>query len=536
MKKQKMSRRSFMTAAGAGTAALTVSYLFSSCSSPRKKPNIIFIMSDDHAEQAMSCYGSKMINTPNIDRIAREGILFKNSFVTNSICAPSRATLLTGKYSHKNGLRDNRDEFDGSQMTFPKLLQKAGYQTHIVGKWHLKTEPTGFDSWQVLIGQGDYYNPVFNEMGEERQITGYTTDLITDKAIDVLDNRDPQKPFCLLVHHKAPHRNWMPDSKHFDKFNNVKFPLPESFYDGYKNRPAAAEADMRIDDMYISFDLKLKKGSYDKETGTGGNKDFASQVENTWQNTVNRLTDEQKKAWDAHYDKMNAEFKKANLKGKELLEWKYQRYMQDYLRCILSVDENTGRLLDYLDDKGLNEDTIVIYTSDPGFYLGEHGWFDKRFMYEESLGMPLVMRYPREIQAGRIAEEMVLNLDFAPTFLDYAGVQIPLEMQGTSLRSLAGNKMYESWRTEMYYHYYEYPHGWHDVQMHYGIRTERYKLIHFYNIDKWELYDLQEDPHEINNIYDDPAHQVIVRDLHKQLKNLQQKYGDKVEQQILKSH
>lgn len=529
MNNQEISRRSFIKTAGAGAAAMTAPFLFTSCAKSKKRPNIIFIMSDDHAEQAMSCYGSQMIKTPNIDRIASEGILFRNSFVTNSICAPSRATLLTGKYSHKNGLRDNRDEFDGSQMTFPKLLQKAGYQTHIVGKWHLKTEPTGFDSWQVLIGQGEYYNPVFKEMGEEKQITGYTTDVITDKAIDVLDSREQDKPFCLLVHHKAPHRNWMPDSKHFEKFKDVKFPLPETFYDEYKGRPAAAEADMRIDDMYLSHDMKLNRGDYAKETGTGGNKDFASQVEDIWQGQLDRMTDEQRQAWDAHYDKINEEFKKANLKGKELLEWKYQRYMQDYLRCILSVDENVGRLLDYLDENGLSEDTIVIYTSDQGFYLGEHGWYDKRFMYEESLGMPLVMRYPAEIKAGQVSEEMVMNLDFAPTFLDYAEVQTPSEMQGKSMRSLLGNQKNEAWRDEIYYHYYEYPHGWHDVQMHYGIRTERYKLIRFYNIDKWELYDLKNDPHEMNNIYDDPGLQEIKSDLKKRLKGLQQKYGDKVE-------
>jgi len=511
------TRREFIKTAGLGTVGvgLTLPIFLSSCNSIKRKPNIIFIMSDDHAVQAMSCYSRNLIHTPNIDRIAQEGILFKNSFVTNSIC-------------HINGLRDNRDEFDGSQITFTKLLQETGYKTYIVGKWHLKTNPTGFDDWKILIGQGEYYNPVFVENGEKIPYTGYTTDLITDKAIQTLEQRDRNKPFCLLVHHKAAHRNWMPNTKHLTAFNNTDLPLPETFYDDYANRSAAADADMRIENMYLSFDLKLKKGFYKKETGTGGNAEFASDVEKTWQRTYERLTAEQRKAWDAHYDLMNKKFKKANLSGKELLEWKYQRYLKDYLRCILSIDENIGRLLNYLDSTGLTEDTIVIYTSDQGFYLGEHGWYDKRFMYEESLSMPLIMRYPREIKAGQVSENMVLNLDFAPTFLDFAGVDIPREMQGESFRSLTHGIKPDNWRTSMYYHYYEYPHGWHNVKRHYGIRTKHYKLIHFYyDIDSWELYDLEKDPHEINNVYDDPTYSNIVNDLKTELKKLQLKYRDR---------
>ena len=524
----KHTRRDFIKQLGIGTIAISVPTLFSSCGPRTRPPNILFIMSDDHAEQAISCYGSKLIDTPNIDRIANEGVRFNNSFVTNSICGPSRATMLTGKYSHLHGLRDNRDQFDDSQMTFPKLLQEAGYQTGIVGKWHLKTDPTGFDNWKILKGQGQYYNPNFIEQGESRQYTGYATNLITDFAIDTLNDRDPDKPFCLLVHHKAPHRNWMPDIKHLNEFKDVELPLPETLFDDYETRQATAgQADMRIDDMYLSFDLKLHKEAYGLETGTGGNKNWAMNVESTWENTYNGLNEEQKKAWDAHYSKINREFKEAGLTGKELTKWKYQQYLKDYLRCVLSIDENIGRLLDYLDQHDLAEDTIVIYTSDQGFYLGEHGWYDKRFMYEESLGMPLVMRYPREISRDQVLDELVMNLDFAPTFLDYAGIPVPREIQGESYRSLIGVNKPDDWRTSIYYHYYEYPHGWHGVKRHYGVRTDRYKLIHFYNdVDLWELYDLQEDPNELNNVYDQSEYQAVRERLHKELKELQEKYQD----------
>ncbi len=522
------TRREFIKQVGIGTAALTIPALYTSCGKPRR-PNILFIMSDDHAEQAISCYGSKLIDTPNIDRIAQMGIRFNNSFVTNSICGPSRATMLTGKYSHKNGLRDNRDEFDGSQMTFPKLLRGAGYQTGIIGKWHLKTDPTGFDVYKILKGQGVYYNPSFNVNGEWTDFTGYTTDVITDLALDVLDNRDTEKPFCLLVHHKAPHRNWMPDTKHLNEFQD-DLPLPTTFYDDYKTREqTAGAADMRINDMYLSFDMKLNPGYYDHETGTGGKISWAKTVEESWSNTLNHLTPEQRAAWDAHYDKINADFKAAQRQGRDLLEWKYQQYIKDYLRCILSVDENIGRVLDYFDQHDLTRDTIVIYTSDQGFYLGEHGWYDKRFMYEESLGMPLVMAYPREIPAGQILDQLVMNLDFAPTFLDYANVPIPPEIQGVSFRSIVGKRKSNDWRSAVYYHYYEYPHGWHNVKRHYGIRTDRYKLIHFYNnLDIWELYDLQADPAELNNVYGQETYRKIQADLHRQLEQLREEYEDTV--------
>ncbi len=499
-------------------------------SEPLPPPNIIFIMSDDHANNAVSCYGSKLIETPNIDRIAKEGILFKNSFVTNSICAPSRAVLLTGKYSHTNGLRDNSDRFDGSQMTFPKLLQEVGYQTSVVGKWHLKTAPTGFDYSNVLIGQGPYYNPKMVENGDTIQHTGYTTDIITDLALNFMENRDSTKPFCMLYHHKAPHRNWMPHPRHFELYKDIDLPLPETFYDDYATRSAAAkEQDQRIEDMFLSHDMKLLPEDWGggKDPGTGG-----SGLTSTYDagpghvRAMNRLTEEQRAAWDAHYDEVRQFFRESNMEGKELLEWKYQRYIKDYLRVVKAVDENIGRVLDFLDENGLAENTIVIYTSDQGFYLGEHGWFDKRFMYEESLRMPLVARYPALTKKGQMVEDMVLNLDFAPTFLDFAGAEIPMAMQGHSLRPFFEGKEPADWRNSFYYQYYEYPHGWHFVKRHYGVRTDRYKLIHYYHdIDAWELYDLQEDPNELNNVFGQTAYSDVQADLELELNRLQTELG-----------
>jgi arylsulfatase A-like enzyme len=486
-------------------------------------PNIIFIMTDDHAVQAISSYGGQLIQTPNIDRIGREGIRFADAFVTNSICAPSRAVLLTGKYSHINGLRDNRDRFDGSQVTFPKLLQQSGYQTAIIGKWHLKTAPTGFHHWNVLIDQGDYYNPTMILNGDTVNYTGYTTDVITDLSIEHLEKRDTTKPFCLLYQHKAPHRNWMPKPEIVARFEDRTIPLPATFHDDYATRSdAARDADMRIADMYMSMDMKLFPEDYGKETGTGGSANF--DAERNWMENYTRLTPEQKAAWDAHYDPIREEFRKANLSGKELAEWKFQRYLKDYLACVASVDENIGRLLEYLEQKGLAENTIIVYTSDQGFYLGEHGWYDKRFMYEESLRTPLVMRYPKEIPAGQVSNLMALNLDLAPTLLDFAGVAVPKDMQGRSLGPIARGQMPDDWRLSIYYHYYEL-NSWHTVKKHYGVRTGRYKLIHFYDdIDAWELYDLENDPHEVNNVYGTPAYKDITAELHGELRRLREHY------------
>ena len=500
--------------------------LICACSGPKEStPNILFIMSDDHAEAAVSAYGSNLIQTPHIDRIAAEGVRFENSFVTNSICAPSRAVLLTGKYSHHNGVLDNGQVFNGNQLTFPKILREAGYETSMIGKWHLKSEPTGFDNWKILRGQGEYYNPLILDEAGERNITGYVTDVITDLAIDALNGRDSSKPFAMLMHHKAPHRNWMPNLKYLGAFKGKKFPLPDTFYDDYSTRsPAAEESDMRIDNMFLTWDMKLRPDDISSETGSGGSGKFSGIMRDSYREWMNP---EQRAVWEDYYDSLSTDYRETNISGKDLLEWKFQRYMEDYLGTILSVDESVGRMLDYLDENDLAANTIVIYTSDQGFYLGEHGWFDKRFMYEESLSMPLVMRYPKGIQAGQVAEEIVLNLDFAPTILDYAGVPVPPEMQGGSLRQVAEGKTPADWRKGMYYHYYEYPHGWHFVKRHYGIRTDRYKLIHFYNdIDEWEFYDLNSDPGEVNNLYGDTDYREVIKETRRHLLKLQRDVGD----------
>jgi arylsulfatase A-like enzyme len=503
MKRQ--TRREFLKTLGlvAGACSVLPRGICSGQTSARggKRPNIIFIMSDDHASHALSCYGSKINKTPNLDRIAAEGMRFENSFCTNSICAPCRAVILTGKYSHLNGVIDNAVKFDGAQQTFPKLLQQAGYETAIVGKWHLKTDPTGFDYWNVLPGQGVYYNPAMIEMGQRKKYTGYVTDIITDHALNWLKGRTGDKPFCLMFHHKAPHRNWQPGPGHLTLYDDRKIPEPDTLFDDYEGRGRAAkEQDMSIEKTMNEADLKL--------TAPGG------------------LTAEQKAKWDAAYGPKNKAFEEANLQGQDLVRWKYQRYIKDYLRCIASVDENVGRLLDYLDKSGLAKDTVVLYTSDQGFYLGDHGWFDKRFMYEESLRMPLLVRYPREIRAGAVNEDIVLNLDFAETFLDYAGVSVPGDMQGRSLRPLLRGRTPANWHRSMYYHYYEYP-AVHSVKRHYGVRTRRHKLIHFYNdIDEWELYDLKNDPDELRNVYSDPEYADVVKELKAELSRLRTQYGD----------
>jgi arylsulfatase A-like enzyme len=481
---------------------------------PLEQPNILFIMTDDHSFQTISAYSDKLIKTPNLDRIADEGVVFTNGFVGNSICAPSRATLLTGKHTHVNGQINNRVTFDGSQVTFPKLLQQAGYQTAMIGKWHLKSDPTGFDYWNILPGQGEYYNPDFIEMGEKKQVEGYCTTLTTDFALDWLDGRDSEKPFCLLLHHKAPHRTWQPDTVHFDEFRGKTYPLPDNFFDDYEGRTAAAEQKLSIreNDMDIRYDLKMQDDRIESRF--------------PWMEHTARMNEKQKKAWDAHYNPIKNDFIERNLQGKELDVWKYQRYMQDYLACIRSVDENVGRVLDYMKENGLDENTLVVYTSDQGFYMGEHGWFDKRFMYEESLRTPLLMRLPSGYTAKGEVTEMVQNIDYAPTFLDFAGVEIPAEIQGESMKPiLAGEKNVE-WRDGIYYHYYEFPNE-HMVKRHYGIRTDRYKLIHFYNdIDEWELYDLKTDPHEMNNLIDSKDHAALIDSLKTELVKLQEKYND----------
>lgn len=481
---------------------------------PAQPPNILIIFSDDHALQAISAYGSPYIQTPNIDRIAREGAIFNNMFCTNSICAPSRATLLTGKYSHINGHRDNKAQFDAGQDMFPKHLQTAGYQTGWIGKWHLQATPQYFDYWTVLPGQGAYYSPDFIQMdGQTVRQEGYATNLITDKALQWLDRqRDKAKPFCLVVGQKAPHRTWFPDTTDLHAFDGIKFPLPKTFDDNYEGRLAAQKQKMQITkDLRMAYDLKYEA---DQEPA------------------LKRLNPAQLKVWKAYYDVINADFKKQNPTGKALDAWKFQRYMNDYLGCVVSLDRNIGRILDYLDKNGLTENTIVVYASDQGFYLGEHGWFDKRFMYEPSFHMPLVMRYPKLIKPKTVVNGMVANIDFAPTFLQLAGVSAPKEMQGKSFLPMFNSKAKDS-REGIYYHYYEYPDE-HAVMPHFGIRTKRYKLIRFYGDgDFWELYDLQKDPNELKNLYESPNHQVVAKKMKQDLLKLIREYQDTEAEQLL---
>ncbi len=482
------------------------------------KPNIIVIMSDDHAYQAISAYGSKLIHTPNIDRIGKEGAIMREAAVTNAVCSPSRAVMLTGKYSHINGLRDNGTFFDSSQQTLPKILQQNGYKTAVIGKWHLWSEPTGFDYWNVLPAQGHYYNPEFNNMGEDTVYNGYVTDVITDISLEWM-NKSKEGPFCLLLHNKAPHRNWMPPLKYLDSFNNRKFEVPRSFYDTYENKLALQRQMLTIkEDLDVRYDSKMPCDSCPvKKINEWAPGEFQKEME--------RLTVAEREAWDAAYAREFETFKKIRSK-EEMVRWQFQRYMEDYLRCVRSVDDNVGRVLDYLDEAGLSDNTIVIYTSDQGFYLGEHGLYDKRFMYKESFRTPFLIRYPNGIKAGKNLHQYVLNLDIAPTLLDFAGITIPADMQGKSAKGLLSGKMTEEWRKEVYYHYYEKSFG---LTAHYGIKTTKYKLIHFYDpIDSWELYDLQKDPDEIRNVYADAAYQTVIADLKKRISLLQKKYKDDI--------
>ena len=464
-----------------------------------KRPNIVFIFSDDHAYQAISAYNDprKLIETPNLDRIAKEGMRLDRCLVTNSICGPSRATVLTGKYSHKNGFYNNSNsKFDGSQVTAPKLLQAAGYQTAVIGKWHLISEPTGFDFWQILPGQGVYYNPPMIRNGERVKMDGYVTDIITDVSLDWLKKRDKTKPFLLMCQHKAPHREWEPALRHLNHDHDRKYDEPPSLFDDYAGRGIAErDQDMTIAKTITARDMKLV---------TPGN-----------------LTPEQKKEWDAYYEPRNEAYKKANLTGNALTSWRYQRYMHDYLGCVKAVDESVGRVLKYLDDEGLAENTIVMYSADQGFFLGEHGWFDKRWIFEESLRAPLLVRWPGVTKPGSTTSQIVSNLDFAETFLDAAGVPVPKEMQGRSIRGVLAGTPPADWRTSFYYNYYEYPQP-HHVRPHYGVITQRYKLVQFYGTgeDYTELFDLEKDPHEMKSVFGQPEYTATEKELRAELARL----------------
>ncbi|MGX1928118.1 sulfatase family protein [Flagellimonas sp. 2504JD4-2] len=494
----------------------------------KEKPNIIFIMSDDHAYQAISAYSDHLIQTPNIDRIGKEGIVFTNASVTNSICAPSRATILTGKHTHINGKVDNLMPFDTTQVTFPQLFQKAGYETAMFGKLHFGNNPKGVDDFMILPGQGHYINPDFITQNGDTTITGYATDIITDLTLNWLDKkRNPEKPFMLMYLHKAPHRPWWPTPEKFKEFYGKEFPLPASLFDDYSNRGSAAKtAEMNLlTHMKYVYDTKVWPETI---ANMGDVTPKVPDLENAFINIYNRATEEQKAQYKPFLDAISKDFEEnwPSKTSEEKMIWKYQRYMQDYLACISSVDDNVGRLLDYMDENGLSENTMVVYTSDQGFYLGEHGWFDKRFIYDESFKTPLLIRWPNKIKPGITSEEMVQNLDFAQTFLEAAEIEAPDDMQGESLIPLLTSNDKDWSRDAVYYHYYEYP-AEHQVMRHYGIVTVDYKLAHFYyDVDEWELYDRKKDPQEMNNVYADPAYADVVKALHKKLDELRVKYKD----------
>lgn len=500
--------------AGAASAAETAA----------QRPNIVYIMSDDHAYQAISAYGSdvsKLAPTPNIDRIARNGAMFLNSYVGNSLCGPSRATMLTGRHSNAHGFTQNGTSFDNRSWVWPRALRQAGYATALFGKWHINYSPEGigFDDWKILDDQGEYYNPDIITPKGRSIAHGYATDLITRYSLDWLKTgRDKSKPFAILIHHKAAHRNFMPALRHLAKYRDTRFPVPANYFDDYAGRPAAAAQEMNIyRDMYEGHDLKM--------TVAEGS---ARLRYNRWPNAFDRMTHDQQAQWDAAMQPGNDQMNAARLSGRELALWKYQRYMQQYMGTIAAVDESVGAVLDYLEESGLDRNTIVVYTSDQGFYLGEHGWFDKRFIYEESMRTPFLIQYPGHIRPGTRVAAPIQNIDYAPTFLDVAGVAPPATVQGRSLAPLFGGRTPAGWRKDVYYHYYEYPGGFHSVRPHYGMRGERYKLVRFYSddINAWEFYDLKTDPGEMRNRIDDPRQQPRIAAMKKRLADLRRQYGD----------
>ena len=491
-----------------------------------QKPNIVFIFSDDHAPHAIGAYNGwlKSVNpTPRIDQLANQGMLFEKSFCTNSICGPSRAVIMTGKHSHKNGFMNNGNSFNWNQQTFPKILRKAGYTTALYGKSHLKGNPKGFDDWKVLPGQGDYYNPDLITPKGRVRIDGHCTDVVTDLAVEWLKTgRDKTKPFMLMVQHKAPHRNWMPALRHLPLYDDIKIPEPTTLFDKWEdNAPPARHQELEIDrHMDINYDLFM-----DLTADYEGAPSQKRQDRSAWRN-MKKMTKDQLSSWRAFYGPRDKAFHEANLSGKELVRWKFQRYAKNYLRCVRGVDDSVGKIQDTLKNLKLDENTVVIYSSDQGFYIGDHGWYDKRWMYEESLMMPLIVKWPGVTKAGSRSKQMVQNLDYAQTFLQMAGANIPANMQGKSLVPILKNGRAENWRDSIYYHYYEYP-SVHMIPRHYGIRTERYKLIHFYQFgNEWEMYDLKEDPDELTNIYGKSSKETLQKDLKKQLVAIRKFYDD----------
>lgn len=523
----------------------------------QQHPNIVYIMCDDHAYQCISAYGSalsKLAPTPNIDRLAERGMRFDRAFVENSLSTPSRACLMTGQYSHQNGQRQLGEGIDTTRTFFTELLQEAGYQTAVVGKWHMGCAPKGFDYYHVYNDQGQYWNPQYRGTDTNNEFVveeGYSTDLTTDHALSFIEHRDPSKPFCLLLHHKAPHRNWQANLKYLGMYDDVEFPMPENFYDDYATRGSAA----RTQKMSVTRDMRWEQDFKVPEMLDLNNPDSKDSY-NALMGEINRMTPEQRSAWGRYYFPRNRRLLEAQLKGKDLDNWKYQVYIRDYMSVIASVDESVGRVLDYLDKNGLTDNTMIVYTSDQGFYMGEHGWFDKRFMYEESLRTPLIVSYPGHTKPGSVCNRLVQNIDYAPTFLALAGVSQPKDMPGRSLVPVLTNgDNVKNWRQSIYYHYYDYP-TYHMVRKHDGVRTDRYKLIHFYGkggldavsenkyqnvpgtreygtmkglesigyfepkdeaVDYCELYDLQADPHEQNNIFGKPGTEKIMKQLQREL-------------------
>ncbi len=474
------------------------------------RPNIVFIFADDHALQAISAYnyrGRSLNQTPNIDRIAKEGAIFRNNFCANSICSPSRATVLTGKHSHLNGVT-TWEKFDGSQFTFAKALQAAGYTTAIFGKWHLTSDPTGFDEWMVHPGQGSYHNPDFITPQGNKRIPGYATDVTTDLSLDFIKRHKEQgKPFLVMCQYKAPHRTWQPPATEAGRRTAGNFAEPPNLFDTYEGRGKPVARHLMGIDRHMKMDYDLK---------------VPVEKSNEWA----RMSETQREAYHHFYDEENKVFLEAKLTGQELVRWKYQRYLRDYLSCVDAIDSNVGRILDFLKESGLDKNTLVVYSSDQGFFLGEHGWFDKRWMYEESFRMPLLMRWPGHVEPGTEIGQLTQNIDFAPTFLAAAGLPVPQEVQGRSLLPLLAKEPV-IWRDALYYHYYDGP-GEHGVAKHYGVRTERYKLIRFYADDAWELYDLEKDPYEMHSVYDDPEYAKIREELTAKLDALKKEYADPI--------
>ncbi|MBK1827189.1 sulfatase family protein [Haloferula rosea] len=488
------------------------------------RPNILFLFSDDHALKSISAYGgplAKIAPTPHIDRLAKEGAIFENSFCANSICGPSRACIQTGKHSHKNGFLRNglKGGFDSSQWTISKALQKSGYATAVVGKWHLQSDPVGFDYWEILPGQGAYYNPDFIQMdGTTKRFPGYATDVTTDKAIAWLDKRDKDKPFFLMCQHKAPHRTFAPALRHLDAFSGVKIPEPDSLFDDYENRSKTLpQNQMEIDrHMDWAYDLKVRR---DERMGVELKPDRYGTPE------YRRMTPAQKKEWDAHFGPLNRsfieEFKAGKMGDRDVVRWKYQRYMKNYLATVKAVDESVGRMLEYLEENDLVDNTIVIYSSDQGFYLGEHGWYDKRWMFEESFKMPFLIRWPGKVAPGSRPKELIQNIDYAPTFMEMAGLEAPAEVQGESIVPVLEGRA-SKWRESVYYAYYEK--GEHNVPQHFGVRTMTHKLFYLPGTDEWQMFDLEKDPGEMTSVHDHPEYAEIRRSLTAEYERLRARY------------